>query len=43
MDWDFYQALSAYESGEIDRDQFLDEYPDDGDWLDEIDAQGDED
>lgn len=38
MDWDFYRALSAYEDGDIDREQFLSVYPDDEGWLDEIDS-----
>ena len=42
MDWDFYEALGAYEDGKIDRDQFLAEYPDDESWLDEIDAETDD-
>ena len=42
MDWDFYESLGAYENGDIDREQFLAEYPDDESWLDEIDAEQEE-
>jgi len=42
MDWDFYEALGSYENGDIDREQFLAEYPDDESWLDEIDEKDEE-
>lgn len=42
MDMDFYEALGSYEDGNIDREQFLAQYPDDESWLDEIDAEQDE-
>lgn len=39
MDWDFYEALEAYEDGDLDRDEVLTTYPDAEPWLNEIDTR----
>lgn len=41
MDWTFYNLLHDYESGKINRQQFLTIYPDDAEWLDEVDEDKD--
>jgi hypothetical protein len=41
MDSEFYEALGAYEDGEISRGDFLENFPDDEEWLDQIDAADD--
>lgn len=39
MDYDFYDALTAYDEGTLSREEFLENYPDDEEWLDDIDSE----
>jgi hypothetical protein len=41
MDWTFYNLLQDYEAGKVNREQFLTIYPDDVEWLDEVDGDKD--
>jgi hypothetical protein len=41
MDWTFYNLLQDYEAGKINREQFLTIYPDDVEWLEDIDGDKD--
>jgi lipopolysaccharide biosynthesis regulator YciM len=41
MDWTFYNLLKDYEKGKINRQQFLTIYPDDSEWLNDVDADKD--